>query len=158
MIKLHDRIEKFMFKNLSLDPPIFDENLANYCGFVDAFNAIIYHFVPEPKRRLFYLLQCTKGPAYALVQGCQYMPPKEGYFKARELLEGTFGQKFQISKACIDSITQDPQLHLNNKSALICLSSDLNACTNTLVGLNYPDQMDNSDILTKICKRLPPQW
>ena len=144
--------------NLSLDPPIFDGNPANYCGFVDAFDAIISHIVPEPKRRLFYSLQYTKGPAHALVQGCQYMPPNEGYFIAGKLLKETFGQKFQISKTCIDSITKGPQLHLNNKSALICFSADLNTCTNTLVGLNYLDQIDDLDILTKISKRLPPQW
>ena len=86
------------------------------------------------------------------------MPPNEEYFSARSLLEQTFGQNFQIFKACIDSIPEVPQLHLNNKSALVCFSADVNTYTNILVGLNYLCQMDNLNILTKISKRLPLQW
>ena len=77
---------------------------------------------------------------------------------ARELLEQTFGQKFPIAKACVDSIVKGPQLQLIKKSALIRFSADLSTCANTLAGLNYLDQMDNLDMITKFCRRLPFQW
>ena len=70
----------------SLEPPVFDGNPMNYLNFVDAFDSLIAYIVPDPKRRLYFLIQYTKGPAHALVQGCQYMPEESGYNKARELL------------------------------------------------------------------------
>ena len=49
-----------------LEPEIFDGNPANYKNFVDAFDALISYNVPEPRRKLFYLLRYTKGPAHSL--------------------------------------------------------------------------------------------
>ena len=69
----------------------------------------------------------------------------------------TFGQKFQIAKDCVDLIVKGPQLQLNEISAFIRFSADLSTCTNTLADLNYLDQIDNLDIDTKICRRLPFQ-
>ena len=55
-----------------------------------------------------------------------------GYTKARELLQQTFGQKFQVAKACIDTLTNGPVLHQNDKASLLRFSSELNSCMNTL--------------------------
>ena len=52
-----------------LESEVFDGNPANYRKFIDAFDALITFNVPEPRRRLFYLLRYTKGPAYSLVVG-----------------------------------------------------------------------------------------
>ena len=99
--------------NLSLETPIFDDNPAKYCGFVNVFDTLVSYSISEPKHKPLFLLHYTREPAYALVQGCQHMPPNEGHFKARELLEQIFGQKFQIAKACVDLIVKGPQLQLN---------------------------------------------
>ena len=80
-----------------LEPKVFDGNPANYRNFIDAFDALITFNVPEPRRRLFYLLRYTKGPAHSQVKGCQYMDDT----KARELLQQTFGQKFQVAKLAL---------------------------------------------------------
>ena len=40
----------------SLEPPVFDGNPMNYLNFVDAFDSLIAYSVPEPKRRLYFLL------------------------------------------------------------------------------------------------------
>ena len=94
----------------SLEPKVFNSNPAEYCSFVDSFDTLIAYNVSEPKRKLFFLLHYTKGPAHAPEQSCQYMTADQGYAKARELLEQTFGQKFQIAKACVDSLTIGPNL------------------------------------------------
>ena len=86
------------------------------------------------------------------------MPEESGYDTARELLRQTFGQKFQIAKASIDSITNGPVLHLNDKPALIRFSAELTACLNTLKSLNYLHKLDNLDVLAKVVKRLPLAW
>ena len=141
-----------------LEPDVFDGNPACYRNFIEAFDALIAFNVPEPKRILFYLLSYTKGPAHSLVKGCQYMDDALGYLKARKLLQQTFGQKFQIAKACVDSLTNGPMLHVNDKPSLISFSADINSCMNTLKGMNYLHKMDNLDVITKVAKRLPHQW
>ena len=141
-----------------LEPDVFDGNPAYYRNFIEAFDALISFNVPEPRRKLFYLLRYAKGPAHSLVKGCQYMDDALGYLKARELLQQTFGQKFQIAKACVDLLTNCPMLHINDKPSLISFSADINSCMNTLKGMNYLHKMDNLDVLTKVAKRLPHQW
>ena len=141
-----------------LEPDVFDGNPAYYRNFIEAFDALISFNVPKPRRKLFYLLRYTKGPAHSLVKGCQYMDDALGYLKARELLQQTFGQKFLIAKACVDSLTNGPMLHVNDKPSLISFSADINSCMNTLKGMNYLHKMDNLDVLTKVAKRLPHQW
>ena len=141
-----------------LEPDAFDGNPASYCNFIEAFDALISFNVSEPRRKLFYLLRYTKGPAHSLVKGCQYMDDALGYLKARELLQQTFGQNFQIAKACVDSLTNGPTLHVNDKPSLISFSADINSCMNTLKGMNYLHKMDNLDVITKVAKRLPHQW
>ena len=68
---------------LTLEPEILNGNPANYHSFFDAFDALISFYVPEPKRKLYFLLQYTARPAHALVKGCQYMPGDQGYYRAR---------------------------------------------------------------------------
>ena len=141
-----------------LEPPIFEGNPANYCSFVDSFDALISYNVPEPKRKLFYLLRYTSGSANALVKGCQYLPADQGYAEARKLLQQTYGQKFQIAKTCIDSIVNGPPLHYQDKASLVKFSAELKSCVNTLIGMNYLHKMDNIDVLNKISKCLPSAW
>ena len=142
---------------MSLEPDVFDGNPINYCSFIDSFDALVAYNVPEPKRKLYYLLQYTKGPARDLVKNCQYFPGPEGYIKARNL-KNTFGQKFQIAKANINSVVNGSVLDIKDKLSLMAFSAKLNACMNVLEGINYLNRMDNLDILHKIAKRLPPSW
>ena len=104
------------------------------------------------------MLQYTKGPACDLVKGCQYLPGAEGYIKARNLFKNTFGQKFQIAKANIDSVVNGSVLDIKDKLSLIAFSAKLNACMNVLEGMNYLNRIENLDILHKITKCLPPSW
>ena len=140
------------------EPLIFDGHPANYCSFVDSFDTLICPVISDAKQRLFYLLKYTKGVAHTLVKGCQYMPSPDGYNTARKLLQENFGKKFQIAKACVDKILIGPPLNQNNKPSLIAFSAELTACMCTLSGMNYLHKIDNMDIISKIVKRLPPQW
>ena len=89
---------------------------------------------------------------------CQGMSNDLGYAQAQEFLQKTFGQKFQFAKACVDSLTQDPVLHQNDKAPLMQFSAEVNSCMNTLVGLDYLHKMDNFDVLPRIARRLPISW
>ena len=142
----------------SLVPEIFDGSPINYCSFTDAFEALIEYNVLEPKRRLYFLLQYTKGPVQALFKGYQYMPADQGYNKPIKMLQQTFGQRFQVAKACIDQLSNGSTLNVNDKASLLKFSADLTACMNTLIGTNYLYKTNNLDILFKIAKRLPKFW
>ena len=86
------------------------------------------------------------------------MPSPDGCDTARKPLQENFGKKFQIAKACVDKILIGPPLNQNNKPSLIAFSAELTACMCTLSGMNYLHKIDNMDIISKIVKRLPPQW
>ena len=82
----------------------------------------------------------------------------DGYDTARKLLQENFGKKFQIAKACVNKILVGPPLNQNNKPSLIAFSAKLTACMCALSGMNYLHKIDNMDLISKIVKRLPPQW
>ena len=140
------------------EPPLFEGNPTNYGSFMDSFDALISYNVPEPKRKFFYLLQYTSASANALVKGCQYLPTDLKYAEARKLLQQTYAQKFQILKACIDSIINGSSLHHQYKASLIKFFAELKSCVHILSGMNYLHKMDNIDVLNKIFKRLPSTW
>ena len=105
-----------------------------------------------------YLLGYTKSPAHSLVKGCQYMDDNLGYTKAQELLQQTFGQKFQVAKACLDTLPNGPVLHQTDKASLLRFSFELNMCMSTLKGINYLVKMNNLNVITRIAKRFPHPW
>ena len=142
----------------TLEPENFNGNPANYHSFIDTFDALISFNVPEPKRKLYFLLQYTTGSAHALVKGCQYMPGDQGYNRAREMLQSTFGQNFQIAKACTYSLINGPSINHNDKGAKLKFSAKLSSCQDTLLSIDYLHKMDNFDVLSKIAKRLPQSW
>ena len=131
----------------TLEPKTFNGNPANYYSFIDAFDALISFNVPEPNCKLYFLLQCTTGPAHALVKGCRYMPGDQGYYMTRDLLQSIFGQKFQIAKECIDSLINGSNQNQYDKSAMLNFSAELISCMDTLI--------NNFDVLAKIAQRLP---
>ena len=144
--------------SFEIKPPVFDGNSEAYYNFTDAFDSLIDNQISDPKLKLFYLLQFTKGVARTLIQGCQYMPPDVGYATAKCLLRDHFGQKLQVATACINSVTNGPVLNKKNISDILEFSAKLTACQYTLSGMNYLHKMDNIDIIRKLTKRFPPQW
>ena len=139
-------------------PPVFDGNSEAYYNFTDAFDSLIDAQIKDPKLKLYYLLQYTKGVAHTLIQGCQYMPPDVGYLTAKRLLRDHFGQKLQVATACVNTVTNGPVLSKKDVSAILEFSAKLTACQYTLAGMNYLHKMDNVDIIRKITRRFPPQW
>ena len=134
-------------------PPVFDGNSEAYYNFTDAFDSLIDAQIKDPKLKLYYLLQYTKGVAHTLIQGCQYMPPDVRYVTAKRLLRDHFHQKLQVATACINTITNGPVLSKKDSSAILEFSAQLTACQYTLGGMNYLHKMDNIDLIRKITIR-----
>ena len=73
--------------------PKFTGDPLDYHTFIRAFDTLIASREPDFSSKLYYLEQYTAGRPQELVKSCLHMKPKEGYYKARELLEQRFGEK-----------------------------------------------------------------
>ena len=82
--------------------PVFDGKPLEYCTFIRAFETVIEAKEPDYAGRLYYLEQHTSGRPQEIVRSCLYMVPKEGYEKAKGLLERRCGQKHKMAMACLD--------------------------------------------------------
>ena len=71
---------------------MFNGSSAAYCAFFDTFDTLTGATLSLTKRKLFYFLRYTSGPANAPVKCCKYLRDDERYAKARQLLKDTFGQ------------------------------------------------------------------
>ncbi|XP_077971349.1 uncharacterized protein LOC144425703 [Styela clava] len=117
------------------EPPVFCGDAGEYRDFIDIFETVIGSRLQNPKHKLVYLLQYTKGPARALVKGCQHRT--DSYDEAIRLLEETYGQKFQVGESCINSIANGPRLNLSNKESLTLYSAEIMSCKITLIWVEY---------------------
>ena len=117
--------------------PTFDGNPLEYCTFMRAFEMVIEDKEPDYAGRLYYLEQLTAGRAQEMVRSCLYMEPKEGYLKAKKLLESKFGQKHKIAMAYVDQVTikEEDAVSLEGYSIL------LTSCTNTLKAISYSKKL-----------------
>ncbi|XP_028416433.1 uncharacterized protein LOC114540499 [Dendronephthya gigantea] len=83
------------------------------------------------------------------------MPPKEGYLKARKLLEQTFGQKHKIAMAHVEKLTNGGPIKVEYGDSLEQFSISLMSCSNTLKAIGYLSKIENPNALKRIIERLP---
>ena len=136
--------------------PVFDGNPLEYCTFIRAFETVIEAKEPDFTGRLYYLEQHTSGRPQEIVRSCFYMDPKEGYLKAKKLLERRFGQKHKIAMSCLDQVTNGPRIKADDAEALEGFSILLSSWTNTLRSIGYSSKLEGPDNMRKIIDRLPP--
>lgn len=95
------------------------------------------------------------GRVKELVRSCQHMEPREGYAKARSLLEEKYGQKYKIAMAHVERLVKGPPIKSEDADALEGFSILLTSCFNTLKAINHLNKIENPDIMKKIIERLP---
>ncbi|KAL9984440.1 hypothetical protein ACROYT_G006731 [Oculina patagonica] len=118
----------------------FEGNPQNYWLFVNNFEVNIARQVPDAASKLAYLVQhCTE----------------QGYMKTQEILFHRFGQKHIVAHAHIAKIAEGPQLKNTDVTGLSDLSVQMQNCAVTLVQMGYEADVNCSDNLVKIVKRLP---
>ena len=59
------------------------------------------------------------------IKGCGTMSGKDGYVKAKKLLEERFGQKCVMSNALIVKLSEGPPINQNDREGLLYLADDL---------------------------------
>ncbi|KAL9964892.1 hypothetical protein ACROYT_G028600 [Oculina patagonica] len=80
---------------------------------------------------------------------------EQGYVKAQEILHHRFGQKHIVAHAHIAKIAEGPQLKNTDVTGLTDLSVQMQNCALTLVQMGYEADVNSSENLVKIVKRLP---
>ena len=139
-----------------VEPTLFNGGSAEYCTFIDAFDTLIGTTDSSPKRKQFYLLRYTSALANALAKGCQYLPDDEGYAKARQLLEDTFGNSFKLH--VLVCICFGPLLKAHDKIGITNFYAKLASSICTLSGISYLHKIDNINIISKATRRMPQCW
>lgn len=137
--------------------PVFEGNPLEYCSFIHVVQAVIEAREPDYAGRRYYLEQHTAGRAQELVRSCLYMNAKDGYLKAKKLLESKFGQKHKIAMAHVDKVTNGPVIKAVDAEALEGFAISLSSCTNTLKAIGYSNKFESPDSMQKIVERLPPK-
>ena len=134
----------------------FDGNPLNYWLFVKNFEVNIAKRVPDAESRLAYLIQHCSGKAREAIKNCAIISdPNAGYRKAQEILYHRFEQKHIVAHARIARIVEGPQLKGTDVTGLSDLSVQMQNCVLTLAQMGYKADVNGSDNLIKVMKRLP---
>ena len=134
----------------------FDGNPLNYWLFINNFEVNIARSVPDVETKLSYLIQHCTGKAKEAIKNCAIISgPDQGYRKVQEILFHRFGQKHIIAHTHITKIVEGPQIKNTDVTGLSDLSVEMQNCALTLVQMGYEADVNSSDNLVKVVKRLP---
>ncbi|PFX11376.1 hypothetical protein AWC38_SpisGene24930, partial [Stylophora pistillata] len=134
----------------------FDGNPLNYWLFIKNFEVNIAKRVPDAESILTYLIEQWTGNAKEAIKDCSIVfPPEHGYENAKDILHRRFGQKHVIAHAHIEKIVNGPQIKRTDIVGLSDLSVQMQNCALTLIQMGYEADINSSDKLVKIVKRLP---
>ena len=133
----------------------FNGSPLEYCKFICNFEANIEHRVSDNKLKLSYLIQYCDVEARASIEDCVLLKPHEGYKRARDILYSRYGRPYTIARSHIDKLVNGPTLKSSDTNGLSDLALELRKCEITLSQLGFKSDVDSSDNLRRLVKRLP---
>jgi hypothetical protein len=129
----------------------FDGDPTHYYRFLSSFEAGVKS-LSDPQIKLNYLIQNCTGDAKEAVEDCVILPPSEGYSKALEILKKRFGRPHEIARSYVRDLVNGPPM---KPSDLNKFSVKMNRASMTLNQMGYRADLDNSENLLQIVRRLP---
>ncbi|CAG2254244.1 unnamed protein product [Mytilus edulis] len=133
----------------------FDGKPINYTKFIKNFETNVESRVGDDQMRLSYLIQYCKDEAKSSIEDCVLLEPTDGYKRARSILYSRYGRSHIIARSYIEKLVYGTQINAQDLDSLSQLSLDMQKCEITLSQLGFISDIDNSDNLRKIVKRLP---
>ena len=133
----------------------FDGSPLNYYLFMKTFENSVEKCTEDYSLRLQLLIQYCTGKAKETIKCCGMMSGKDGYVKAKKLLEERFGEKYVVSNAWIEKLSEGPPISQNDREALLDMDDDLESCEITLAVAGRLNQINNEDKMMKILRRVP---
>lgn len=152
------RLAYTLYEGFNLPKPellSFNGNPVDYCKFVRNFETNIESRVVDDSLRLSYLIQYCQGVAKLCIEDCVMLEPTEGYRKARSILYSRYGRPHLVARSYIDKLIHGPCIKSSDIESLLKLSLDMQKCEITLSQLGFSSDIDNSENLRQIVKRLP---
>ena len=134
--------------------PEFDGAATMYIEFITKFRDLVHN---QPYltniTRSSLLRQHLLGEAKQSVRA--FSQDWEGYVLSLKKLKFLFGQRSQIARAVLTSITKGNAIKEDDSRALSQFYYDVSDCLTTLKQLNYASDLYSSDTLLQVVKRLP---
>jgi len=132
----------------------FDGNPQSYQKFWSSFNAATKG-ITDDHAKLNCLIQNCVGEAREAVEDLIILEPSEGFREAENILRKRYGRPHVIAHAYIEELTGGPQLKRDDVEALSKLSLRMTKCKIALKQMGYQADLNNSESLLKITRRLP---
>ena len=135
---------------------VFDGAPEKWIDFVIKFHDTVHKqpYLTDCQKRT-YLLQHLKGEPLKAVEG--FGNDRLGYFSSLKRLKYMFGQKLLVAQAVIASVTRGKQLKDYDSRALSEFYYSVSKCRNILSKMNYHSELNSSDVLRRVIRRLP-RW
>ena len=133
----------------------FSGNPIDYCKFIKNFETNVESKVSDDQMKLSYLIQYCKGEAKSSIEDCVLLSKQEGYKRARDILYSRYGRSHLIARSYVDKLVYGEPIIASDVDALAALALEMQKCEITLSQLGFVSDIDNSDSLRRIVKRLP---
>ena len=125
-----------------------------YQMFVSSFEAATSS-IKDPRSKLNYLVQSCENEARDVIETYIILEPEEGFEKAKQALQKRYGRPHTVARSFINNLVNGPAIKQNDPEAISRLALDMSNCQLTLTKLGYTADLDSSDSLLKIVRRLP---
>ena len=135
--------------------PVFDGDPLHYFGFMKRFEEIVLKKISEPALQLEYLIDMCVGKAADAVRSCIVISPASAALQtALYRLASNFGRKHVVVQAHLEGIIKGPPIK-SDKNSLSKLATDMYNCQITLEAWGYGSELNNSQTLVDVFRRLP---
>ena len=133
----------------------FTENATEYWKFINNFKCNVASKIDDNRLKLSYLIQHCVGEPKEAIEDCVILDAKEGYDKALNILLKNYGRPHIVARAYIKDLTEGPQLKGSDTAGLMKMSTKMEKCLMTLTQMGYASDLNNSENLLRIVRRLP---
>ncbi|CAG2233547.1 unnamed protein product [Mytilus edulis] len=96
-----------------------------------------------------------RGEAKCCIEDCVLLDSDEGYKRARAILYSRYGRPHVIARSFIEKLVYGAQIKASDIEGLSKLALEMQKCEITLSQLGFNSDIDNSENLRCIVKRLP---
>ena len=134
---------------------VFDGSPRNWSSFITNFTTNVAARVGDDSVKLSYLIQHCSGEAKTAIKDCVMLEPTSGYETALNILKERFGSNHVVARTYIDDLIKGPKVAANEVEDLVRFASNLRSTYIVLSQLKFTSDMDASDTLRQIVKRLP---
>ncbi|CAC5402358.1 unnamed protein product [Mytilus coruscus] len=152
------RLASTLHEGFNLPKPellTFNGTLLDYSKFIGNFETNIEDRISDNSLRLSYLIQYCRGEAKCCIEDCVLLDSDEGYKRARAILYSRYGRPYVIARSFIEKLVYCAQIKASDIEGLSKLALEMQKCEITLSQLGFNSDIDNSENLRCIVKRLP---